>query len=248
VERLFTSDPGVADAIYRLSQAAREGQSASEEIRVTQQAGGLSRWLRLRVRPLGKEGRHARLAAWGVADVTRERERQENAFLELQHAIDFLDHAPAGFFSIDGNGRVLYLNATLAGWLGYDLAEFVPRGLTIGDLVPGPAADMLRHLSPAHGEAKTEIFDLDLRRKNGHSLPVRLYHRVAFAADGTAGASRTLVLNRARRRARSPARRRGALRAVLQSYAGRDRDDQPARPHRPDERELRSTVRPGGGG
>jgi two-component system, cell cycle sensor histidine kinase and response regulator CckA len=197
VERLFTNDPGVADAVYRLSQAAREGNSSSEEIRIAQ-AGAPSRWLRIRVRPLGKNGRQARIAAWVVADITRERERQENTFLELQHAIDFLDHAPSGFLSIDSNGKVLYINATLAGWLGYDLAEFAPQSLSLGDLVQGQGADLLRHLSPAPGEVKTEIFDLDLKRKNGQVMPVRLYHRVAFAADGTAGASRTLVLNRGR--------------------------------------------------
>lgn len=206
VERLFTNDPGVADAIYRLAQAVRDGQSASEEIRIAARTGEPSRWLRLRVRPLGKEGRHARIAVWGIADVTRERERQENTFLELQHAIDFLDHAPAGFFSIDAEGRVLYLNATLAGWLGYDLAEFVPKGMEIADLVHGPGVELLRTLSPSPGEAKTEIFDLDLKRKNGQSLPVRLYHRVAFAANGTAGASRTLVLNRARGHVPDPLR------------------------------------------
>jgi two-component system cell cycle sensor histidine kinase/response regulator CckA len=57
---------------------------------------------------------------------------------------------------------------------------------------------MIKHLQPTPGQVRTEIIDLDLKRKGGHSLPVRLYHRVAFAADGTAGASRTLVLNRAR--------------------------------------------------
>jgi two-component system cell cycle sensor histidine kinase/response regulator CckA len=198
VERLFTHDPGVADAIYRLSQAAREGNSLSEEIRIAGTGGAPSRWLRLRVRPLGKHGRQAKVATWNVADITRERERQENTFLELQHAIDFLDHAPAGFFSLDPEGRVLYLNATLAGWLGYDLAEFVPQRLAFADLVHGPGAELLRHISPTPGEVKTEIFDLDLKRKGNQSLPVRLYHRVAFAGDGTAGASRTLVLNRAR--------------------------------------------------
>ena len=57
---------------------------------------------------------------------------------------------------------------------------------------------MIRHLPPTPGEVRSEVIDLDLKRKNGQSLPVRLYHRVAFAADGTGGASRTLVLNRAR--------------------------------------------------
>ena len=49
-----------------------------------------------RVRP--RAARRARRCAtlWSVADVTHERERQENVFQELQHAIDYLDHAPAG--------------------------------------------------------------------------------------------------------------------------------------------------------
>ena len=66
--------------------------------------------------------RDARMTVWTIADVTRERERQENVFQELQHAIDYLDHAPAGFFSVDASGDIVYLNATLAAWLDHDLA------------------------------------------------------------------------------------------------------------------------------
>ena len=92
---------------------------------------------------------------------------------------------------------IVYLNATLAGWLGYDLAEFSPSGLKISDLVQGSSAALLTGIAPVHGEVVTQVLDLDLRRKNGQSLPVRLHHKVAFAPDGTAGPSRTLVLNRA---------------------------------------------------
>ncbi len=46
------------------------------------------------------------MTVWAITDVTRERERQENVFQELQHAIDYLDHAPAGFFSVDANGQI----------------------------------------------------------------------------------------------------------------------------------------------
>ena len=42
------------------------------------------------------------------------------------------------------------------------------------------------------------MLDLDLRTRNGRTLPVRLYHKLAFGADTAPGASRTLVLNRAR--------------------------------------------------
>src|SRR5205085_12274612 len=48
------------------------------------------------------------------------------------------------------------------------------------------------------GDVKTDVHDLDLKTRGGKTVPARLYHKVAFAADGTAGSSRTLVLNRAR--------------------------------------------------
>ncbi|HUI98272.1 MAG TPA: PAS domain-containing protein [Xanthobacteraceae bacterium] len=196
VERVFLGDPEVSEAIYRLVKAAREGRRLQEEVRVGGQRGEPARWLRMRVRPLGEGGREARTAVWSIADVTRERDRNETAFQGLQHAIDYLDHAPAGFFSVDASGHVGYLNATLAGWLDYDLAQIGSGGLKLGDIVPGESAALFARFSGEPGEVKTEVLDLDLKTRGGTPLPVRLYHKVAFAADGTPGASRTLVLNR----------------------------------------------------
>ncbi|WP_219924901.1 hypothetical protein, partial [Halomonas sp. ND22Bw] len=71
-------------------------------------------WFRIGVRPIERPRRPATL--WTVSDITHERERQENVFQELQHAIDYLDHAPAGFLSIDPAGSIVYMNATLAAW------------------------------------------------------------------------------------------------------------------------------------
>src|SRR5437016_3214610 len=152
----------------------------------------------MRVRPLGDSKREARLTVWTIADVTRELERQENVFLELQHAIDYLDHAPAGFFSVDASGDISYLNATLAEWLDHDLAQVGSGGLKLNGIVAGEGAALLTTLAAAPGEVRTEILDLDLKTRSGHTVPARLYHKVAFGADGAAGASRTLVLNRAR--------------------------------------------------
>src|SRR4051812_43609413 len=197
VERLFTGAPEVSEAIYRLAQATREQRTGAEEIRLSPSLNGLQEfgWYRVRVRPLPRPGgRNATL--WTVADVTHERERQENVFQELQHAIDYLDHAPAGFLSIDPDGAIVYLNATLATWLDYDLAQVGSGGLTLSDVVPRNVVAMMTSFSGEPGDVRTETFDLDLRRRNGQFLPVRLYHRVAFGQDGRPGPSRTLVLNR----------------------------------------------------
>jgi two-component system, cell cycle sensor histidine kinase and response regulator CckA len=198
VERVFIGDADASEAIYRLLKAAREGKRLQEEVRVAGIKSRPARWLRLRVRPLGERGRDRRLTVWSLSDVTRERERQENVFQELQHAVDYLDHAPAGFFSVDAAGDVVYLNATLANWLDQDLAQVGSGGLKLADLVAGDGAALLTTLRAAPGELKTETLDLDLKTRSGRTLPVRLFHKLAFGADGTPGASRTLVLNRAR--------------------------------------------------
>jgi two-component system, cell cycle sensor histidine kinase and response regulator CckA len=198
VERVFIGDPEVSEAIYRLTKAAREGRRLQEEVRLPGRGDEPARWLRLRVRPLGEGGRESRSTVWTVADVTRDRERQENVFQELQHAIDYLDHAPAGFFSVDAAGEIVYLNATLAGWLDYDLAQFGPGGLKLADIVTGEGAALLTTLPAAPGEERTEVLELDLKNSDGRSVPVRLFHKVTYAPDGSPRASRTLVLNRAR--------------------------------------------------
>ena len=198
VERAFIGDADASEAIYRLLGGAREGRQLEEEVRVTGVKGRPARWLRFRIRPLGGDKRAGRLTVWSLADVTRERERQENVFQELQHAIDYLDHAPAGFFSVNHKGEVVYLNATLANWLDHDLGQVGSGGLKLGEIIAGDGAALLTTLPPAPGEVRTEVLDLDLRTRSGGTVPVRVLHNVAYGADGMPGASRTLVLNRAR--------------------------------------------------
>jgi two-component system cell cycle sensor histidine kinase/response regulator CckA len=196
IERAFGGEAGVAEAVYRLLRAARENRRLQEEVRIGGRRDEPPRWLRLKVRPLGNGHDPGGLAVWTVADVTRELERQEKGFQELQTAIDYLDHAPAGFFSVDASGDIAYLNATLAEWLDYDLSEVGEGTLKLSDLVAGEGAALLTTLAAAPGEIRTEIFDIDLKTRSGRNLPVRLLHKVTFAADGAPGASRTLVLNR----------------------------------------------------
>ena len=206
VERAFIGDADASEAIYRLLKAARDGKRLQEEVRIAGMKGRPARWLRFNIRPLGSGRREARLTIWSLSDVTRERDRQENAFQVLQHSIDYLDHAPAGFFSVDDKGDIVYLNATLANWLDQDLAQVGSGGLKLADLVAGDGAALLTTLRAAPGEVKTEVLDLDLRTRGGRTLPVRVYHKLAFGADGAPGASRTLVLNRARNDGTDPQR------------------------------------------
>lgn len=196
VGRLFTGRAEVSEAVYRLATAAREKRKLVEEVRLEPALDGRGPvgWYRIHVAPVRREGKQATL--WTVSDVTPERERQENAFQELQHAIDYLDHAPAGFISINADGEVSYLNATLSGWLDFDLARFGSGGLSLDDICTPNAAALIQAIRGQPGDVRVEVMDVDFKRRNGASLPVRLHHQVAFGQDGRAGPSRTLVLNR----------------------------------------------------
>ena len=193
VERVFAGNADVAEAIYRLSQAASGGRSAFEEARATL-PDGRGAWFRIGVRPVARAG--ASETVWTLTDVTGERERHESVFQELQHAVDFLDHAPAGFFAAKGDGQIVYMNATLSGWLDQDLTRVGPGALKLGDILAGEGAALVKAAPPRPGATGVDIIDVDLKTRGGRPMPARLLHAVAWSLDGTPGASRTLVLDR----------------------------------------------------
>ncbi|SFK75944.1 cell cycle histidine kinase CckA [Methylocapsa palsarum] len=197
VEQLFSGAPEVSEAIYRLAQASRRNRRGEEELRLSRalEGGGQAGWYKISVRPI-ETADGARVSLWSVVDVTHERKRQEDAFQDLRRAIDFLDDAPAGFFSSNAHGSVSYMNATLAAWLGYDVAHAAGGGLRLGEFLAGDGVSLLASVAGGPGEVRTEQFDIDLKRAGGEILPARLLHRVAFDEEGRPGPSRTLVLNR----------------------------------------------------
>ncbi|MDI6834641.1 MAG: response regulator [Rhizobiaceae bacterium] len=202
LEALLSRHRESGEALYRLTNGLRSGREGYEEFRLLKPLGPVTgngsgaHWYRLKARLLPLEDSAKVLQIWQITDITSEREDQERFFKELQHAIDYLDHAPAGFFSAGRKGEIYYLNATLAEWLGIDLTQFSPGSLTVAELVAGEGMALIESVQAAPGSTKTETFDLDLRCANGQSLPVRLIHRVRAARDGAPGESRSIVLAR----------------------------------------------------
>jgi two-component system cell cycle sensor histidine kinase/response regulator CckA len=195
-DQLLAGHREAAEALYRLSEAARRHQAWSEDIRLLTEASEEPRWLRLSVRPAGEEDT-ARLV-WHVADISGDSVRQEDTFRELQQIINYLDHAPVGFFSLRPDGKIAYLNATLAGWLGLSLDKTTGGAIAVEDIVSGAAATLLRNYRPTPGGTRIETFDVDLASGDGTAVPVRILHRVSFDSAGAPRASRSVVLNRAR--------------------------------------------------
>ncbi len=200
VETLLSDIPEAADMIYRLSSGLRDGQAGAGEFRVSRsiKPGGEAdpRWYRVQARSFKIPGERQPLHAWQLADISRERAEQERFFLDLQQAIDHLDHAPAGFFAADADYRITYLNSTLAEWVGVDLTSFTPGDMTIASLVAGDGMALVRSIKADPGTTKNAVVDLDLAMSTGQALPVRFLHRVSANRDGSRGPTRTVVLNR----------------------------------------------------
>ena len=194
---LFAENRDLAEALFRLSGAARRGEPWSEEVRLVPAEGATPsqpRWLKISVSPesWGTET----WTVWRVADLADISERQEVTFRELQQIINYLDHAPVGFFSLMADGRLSYLNATLAEWLGLNLDKTTGGLLQIDEIATSEAKALLCDTLPMSSGARVETFETDLTRADGARLPVTVVHRVGFDADGAPQPSRSIVLRR----------------------------------------------------
>jgi len=200
VESLLSDSPEASSTIFRLAAGLRDGQAGDGEFRLSHsirpgdEPG--ARWYRTRARAFRVPGYRQPLHAWQISDISTERAEQERFFLDLQKAIDHLDHAPAGFFAADPEGRITYVNATLADWLGIDLANFTPGQIRLAEIVAGDGMALIRSVKCEPGTTRDAMIDLDLAAANGEALPVRFMHRISVSRDGVAGSTRTIVLNR----------------------------------------------------
>ena len=201
-DRAFAGSAYLAEQIFRLSRAAQQGRALREEFRLPplgeadEDPSVRPRWFRISVQPMPAEPGGARkggLVVWQVDEVTSDRERQEAGFEKVQQAIAYLDNAPAGFFTADGEGTIDYLNATLAQWLGLDLADVAGGELKLAKIMSEDGAALIARAGRGAAQGDTRRFDIDLVKADGTTLPVRILH--CLPRHGAL--AHALVLNRA---------------------------------------------------
>ena len=178
-------------------------------------------------------GAYARWTAWSVSDVTRDRDRQENFFLELRDAIDY-PRSCAGRVLLGRSGRERQLpqcNAcglarlrSRAGRLGRSEARRHRGGRRRGAARAGRAASR----ATSRPRCTTRPEDARGQDRPGPSLPQgrvrggRHARRLAHAG----------AQSRARGSGRPGARGRSALRALLPQHPDGDRDRRQGRQDR----------------
>ncbi|MCP5366014.1 MAG: PAS domain-containing protein [Hyphomicrobiales bacterium] len=149
----------------RLVDCARTGVVDEAEVPVHMPAGGLE-WRRVSVTPVPGT---ADCALWRAVDIDSERQAAIDADAERARMADFVDNMPAGFFSADAEGRVLYANRTLAGWLGVAVEELCDGQALFADFVVAEESVPVRRAGPggeheSHGEVTLRARDGDTFR------------------------------------------------------------------------------------
>jgi len=135
-----------------------------------------------------------------VQDVTERRLADEQLRRKSLEIEDLYQNAPCGYHSIDVNGRIIRINDTELRWLGYSRAEVVGR-LNIRDVLSsGSRKAFDKQFALFKKSGIVSELQLDLIRKDGTLLPVRLSSTSIRDADGNYVASRTVVTDESARR------------------------------------------------
>lgn len=137
LSQLFAHNQDALMLFQNLAEQARRGLTDSLELS-TGEAGKES-WFVVTAQPVaGWTG----FVHWRIDDITEQRDLNRSVREEREKLIDFTDNAPVGFFSVDEKGRFIFVNATLARWLGNDIKSLLGKGYlhTYLDAPPKDAA------------------------------------------------------------------------------------------------------------
>ena len=243
-------DDEARDQIARLAANARNGRAGYAELRVGPRAAGGSpggeddgqaEWRYVAAYPVsGRPG----TVLWMVDDITLRHQMEQVIRGEQERFVDLLEHAPIGFYSVDGAGRFLFANRTLCDWIGLSHDDLASGAVRLHDVIAESFAHGdrgARSLGQRYGYARRDSTQI------GRWFPVpdlnqpgfserRKRARPAHPLGGTPPFART-------RHGRGAGALGKALRAVLPRGAGRHRVARPGRCNQRMQPRLRHVAR-----
>ncbi|MEI6777615.1 MAG: PAS domain S-box protein [Chloroflexales bacterium] len=198
----------VSAHIDALRQVFTDGTVVVHEDHVPVQ--GRLRWYRISFHPIYDDLGQVLVALVNATDIhdlktTQEELRTLNQTLEARVAQrtaevqDLYDHAPTGYYALDGDGQIINVNQTMLDWLGYTRTEVLGRPFI--DLIP--PADRATFLADfpvfkKHGWLRD--YDGALLRKDGSTFWVLHNATAVYDANGVYTSSRATVFDNTERR------------------------------------------------
>ena len=205
------ADGEAHDAVLRLAANARNGTAGHAEFRIglrsaaagTEASGtgapeaepGHETWRHVAAYPLhGRPG----YVLWMVDDITAERQMEQLLQSEQARFVDLLEHAPIGFYSVDAEGRFVFVNQTLAEWLGLSPDDLLSGERRLHEVVQGRLPEGAEPHVPFAAGAETERDEVSLCGVDGAAFTALISQDVVRNDEGQVLRTRSVVRNLSR--------------------------------------------------
>lgn len=195
-EIAFSGNREISDELYKLANAAKNGQEYYAEMRfrmttdpMPDENGSLKKtdiglpnslWVSAQVTKI-TSGNFKGGALWQIQDISNRSDRQEMMINKLKQTIDYLDEAPVGFLSSQPNGDIVFMNSTLTKWLGGKKANEFEKN-KLNHVVGDNGAMVLNHKNLNFKAGDNVNIDqtlfVDFMKANGSSFAAKILHRV----------------------------------------------------------------------
>ena len=165
----------------RLRSQAMAGARAISAVPLRDARGAAMGWFNVAVNPIpGRPG----YSFWHIQDITARHEMERVIREERNRVVDFLDEAPIGFYSVDGDGRFLFVNPTLARWLGASPAELVGGDVRLGEFLASPPGEGTQASDPFGGRAgEAQRGEVVLKSRDGRVIHAWIGQSVVGSGD-----------------------------------------------------------------
>ncbi len=152
----------------RLRSQAVAGARAIAAVPLKDARGAVAGWFNVAVNPIpGRPG----YSFWHIQDITARHEMERVIREERNRVVDFLEEAPIGFYSVDDDGRFLFVNPTLARWLGATQAELVGGNVRLEEFLAAPPSEGALPSDPFGGRAgDAQRGEVVLRSRDGRVI------------------------------------------------------------------------------
>ncbi len=123
---------------------------------------------------------------WSCDIVTTQRQIEEYIRSDHEKFADLIEHAPIGFYSVDEKGDFLFVNSTLAGWLGLQAEPGGHFPQKLHDILADPVAATAPVFSP-FGDPATRGGEVALRGPNGRAFQAFIRFETVSVQTGGEG-------------------------------------------------------------
>ncbi|MEH6546036.1 MAG: PAS domain S-box protein [Sneathiella sp.] len=187
LQDILTDDPEATHQVSQILKTAVYEGSSGPRTDIQMKSG---RWLSILAHSIEAIPENI---IWYVTETTRQHRQEEDERIERQKLSEYFNNAPVGFYSLDGDGKIQFVNRIFAEWLGYHQDELVNDVMNFSDLIIQNSDDQLTFMEDLTEAGQLFEGEVDLRRRDSTVLPVHITQTIVRDDAGNVLGSRSVV-------------------------------------------------------